>query len=55
MVSHAPRGDRNALEAHLKPFVDYALGRRRASGSAFVSHSSTTRQTLRRPPSARIA
>lgn len=37
---HAPRGDRFAFKAHLKPFVDYA--KRAATGDAFmfVSHSS---------------
>jgi hypothetical protein len=37
---HAPRGDRGAFEAQLKPFVDYA--RRAATGERFmfISHSS---------------
>jgi hypothetical protein len=37
---HAPRGDRAAFTAQLKPFVDYAAQAARGEGFLFVSHSS---------------
>lgn len=37
---HAPRGDKNAFEAQLAPFVDYATRASRGEGFLFVSHSS---------------
>jgi hypothetical protein len=37
---HAPRGDRSAFTAQLKPFVDYAARAAQGEGFLFVSHSS---------------